>query len=154
MNHGKPEFQYHDTHPRKETSTFRIGVVLIVLALIAALFFISANARADEVTLNFIPPTQRIDNSPLAPGDIKEYEVQRAPTLAGTYVRVGNALGNTNKTHKFSDAPTGAQCYRLITVDTADRRSEPSMAACVNTSPPKGATGVTISVTVTVNQPP
>lgn len=125
---------------------------LKLLAIIIA-SCVCSFAYADQIKIEFVTPTQYVDGSPLASADIKEYEIQRAPSTTGSFVRVGNAAGGANKTHVFSDAPTGAQCYRLITVAVSGRRSDPSEIKCVNTSPPKSPTGVTLSVTVTVSTP-
>lgn len=131
----------------------KIALALIIIAILTGLLLIGKAARADEINLSWTPPTQFTDGSQLSPSDIKEYEIQRAASAAGNFVRVVSSPGNTNKVHKLPDAPGGSQCYRLITVDKSDRRSSPSNIACINTSPPGAATGVTVSVTITVSAP-
>lgn len=121
-----------------------------IFSLISLLFFHNILA-ANTVTLTWIIPTQRTDNSALPVSEIASYEVQQASgTCASnpTFTAIATVKPGSVSTYILQNVTVGTKCWRILAEDVNGLRSDPSNTAELKVlAPPKaGVLSVVIKV--------
>lgn len=101
-----------------ETWTYKIALIVIVLAVLTALILIGRHVHADTVTLRTLAPTHYKDGSALTLPHIIAFDVYRAPGPDGPFIFISSLPFGT-----VIDAPNTPHCYKLLTVDDEQRRA-------------------------------
>ncbi len=118
------------------------------------LLFTSATL-AGSVTLNWTPPTENEDGTPLT--DLREYHIYYGTTQGGPYPTLVHTNAAVN-TWTIDNLAEGTYCFVATALNDADVESVWSNEACktVGPSPPNPPTGLTIDpqnlVAYTVNK--
>ena len=126
------------------TSKAEIPVIIfLIIVCFIMLHFVAATAKADILTWEWTPPTERTDGTALLPEDIEGYGfmlngVEHPSLLTG---------GENNL---ILDIPLGEQCGSFSTVDTEGRRSVWTDPVCTTA---KGPPGKPSSVNVHIVRP-
>lgn len=101
---------------------------LIRLLLLAFILLPQALLAASTVQLEWLPPTEREDGTPITDDDIQKYRV---------YMFVNGALVDSADLSKTDSSAqqvitgTGEYCYSMSTVDTDGREGRESDVQCV-----------------------
>jgi len=110
------KFFYH------KVGSMALIYVLIVWSLIARI------AEAQEKTFAWSVPVERVDGSPLLPGDITGYDLRygsKPPAMAWKFIEF------TAETKRVIDIPTvGENCFQARTVESKDLKSAWSKEVC------------------------
>ena len=105
--------------------------------LIILLLFSNIAYAAEEVIIQWTPPTARVDGTPLAIDEIDYYELYVDDTLS---LSVQGNLTSINTT-----VDTGNKCFKMKTVDMDGRSSPFSVVSCKDiVSGPSAPTSITI----------
>jgi hypothetical protein len=135
------------------------SIALIVIIVYIVWAFLN-RAEAATATVSWTNPTQRVDNSPLAPTDIGKSYVEWGTCGAGG--AFGSFVGSKESPGAATslvtpDLPVGTYCFRVFTVTTTGLSSGPSaVVSKVVTppeSPPKPPAITTIAQTAWVLKP-
>lgn len=116
--------------------------------VIAFLWFVgleAQNATTDQLT--WTAPTRRVDGTPLAPSEIREYRLTVANSTTGTQSPIATVAGNlTSTTVSRGTNPLGTRCYWIVVVDTQGLVSDPTGPACRTVlARPEPATNLTVT---------
>jgi hypothetical protein len=120
----------------------------IIFSVISLLLFSNIWA-ASSVTLNWVIPTQREDNTPMGVSEIASYEIEVASgSCTNPFTRIATVAPGTTATFVLQSVSVGIKCYRISTVDTGGQRSVPSNTSEIKIlAPPKaGVLSVVIKV--------
>lgn len=107
-------------------------LALAILLMVAATL---AQAQTwDTNTLNWVAPTECVDNTPVSNCPVTGYRVERSATATGTFTTLAT-LGVV-LTYNHTGASAGQNCYRVIALSNSGN-SDPSVVACkTNVRPP------------------
>ena len=133
-----------------------IGVVLAFLVLFLCLV-VFAVAHAENATVSWSHPTQRVDGTPLAISEIKETQVDWGLCSAGTFpsLPAGTlAFAAPSTSGTVPNLAYGTWCFRARTLDTGGRLSDNStVVSKVILAPPKPPVlSTVITVAYEINQ--
>jgi hypothetical protein len=103
---------------------------------------------ANDVTLTWDLPTERVSGFPLNPTDIKEMRVELGLAGTGSHTPVGTVLPADAQQFQLFDQDIGEWEFRLVTVDTANRESSGVLApfTVIDVTPPGDALNVNVTI--------
>lgn len=114
----------------KYVGRFCIGMLLLLAMCVKA----EAQTAWDTNILNWVAPTQCVDNTPITNCPVTGYRIEQSATATGTFttlISVGTVL-----TYSHTGVSAGQHCYRLIALSNSGN-SDPSNVACrTNVRPP------------------
>jgi len=117
------------------------GQLAAVIAVVLLLALVVTVAKAENATVSWTHPTQRVDNSPLPLSEIRETQVDWGLCVAGAFpgVPVGTAATPAPGTSQtIPNLTYGTWCFRARTVDTGSRLSDNSLTVNkIIIAPPK-----------------
>jgi len=89
------------------------------------------------ITLSWIAPIEREDNTPLDPAEIAAYRVYRGAVMDREFTQWGMKDGNPYMAW-WTNSP-GPHCFTMTTVDTGGKESAQSNRVCqdFSTNPPR-----------------
>lgn len=151
------ETSYNDLPPAKSSLTWRIGVALIIVAVLGALLFHSAGAHAADANVCWTgTPTKWQDGSTLSASEIKGFELMVTPNASTTPVKAGEIFGAAAKCIKMSNIAVGPSCFTVLVVANNGEKSSPStpLACITHKGAPQGVTGVTVTLEITISTTP
>lgn len=116
---------------------------IYVLTAILLLLLLDGRAWAQEIRWNedkidWTPPTQCADGSPLTDCPTTGYRIETASSPTATDWTVVTTVDASVTTYKTTGLSAGQHCYRIITL-SQDRESVPSNVACDLASAPAPA---------------
>lgn len=124
----------------------KIAVLALVLVFVAGCNSSNspvprAEAQLPGDILTWTIPNQRTDNTPLPASEYKATRIQWGTSPSGPFSLGQQTVTGTATTVTIARTSYGQRCYVAVAVDTGDRESEPSNAACKSlTAPPKAPT--------------
>lgn len=110
------------------------ALFLVSLAMLMSMLFPSS-ASAEEkpqVSLCWDAPTQRVDGTPLLPGELSKYEIEVEYASGGT---IHEAPGDSTQ-YDMALASFGNNCFRIRVFDGNGLSSEWTEQVCINVLAP------------------
>ncbi len=100
---------------------------------------------AKTMTISWVLPTKRTDNTALTLAEIKESEVALSADNGTTWSVLGTVANNVTQTFNRDLAP-GPYKVRVVVIDTLGQRGTPAISDAIVTVAPPAAPVVTVSV--------